>query len=105
MTSVLYPHDPEEKKALVQKVREQDFATMTPAERFFVRATQAISGFFNVLPDIRDSFKGPQFDLGYPELYPTFRELESGEVVLRAYTRPEAGIPVEVDSRSLPETT
>jgi hypothetical protein len=74
---------------------------MSPAERLFVRITQSVSGFFNVLPDLRDGFKGPKFDEGYPELYATFRELDSGEVVLRAYTRPSHDAPLEVDPKSL----
>lgn len=105
MTSVLFPHDPEQKKALKEKIRAQDLAAMTSAERLFVRVTQTVSGFFNLLPELRENFKGPEFDLGYPELYPTFRELDSGEVVLRAYTHPEKGARVEVDPSSLPETT
>jgi hypothetical protein len=102
MTCMLFPHDPEEKKAFNEKIKSGNLAAMTPAERLFVRVTQAISGFFNVLPDIRDGFKGPKFDLGYPELYPTFRELDSGEVVLRSYTKPEKGARLEVDPSSLP---
>jgi hypothetical protein len=102
MTSVLFPHDPAEKKALTDKIKARNLAAMTPAERLFVRVTQSVSGFFNVLPEIRDSFKGPEFDLGYPELYPTFRELDSGEVVLRAYTHPEQGVRVDVEASALP---
>jgi hypothetical protein len=101
MTSMLFPHDPLEKKAFSEKIKAGNLAAMTPAERFFVRVTQAVSGFFNVLPDLRDSFKGPKFDQGYPELYPTFRELQSGEVVLREYTRPGEGVRLEVDPKAL----
>ena len=45
------------------------------AERF--------AGFFSLMPVLRDSFIGAPFDQGYPERYPRFEQLESGEVVVR----------------------
>ena len=42
------------------------------------------------MPYLRDAFKGPRFDQGYPELFPLFEQLESGEVVVKSYrTRAE----------------
>jgi len=52
--------------------------------------------------DIRDNFIGPRFDRGFPELYPTFEELESGEIRRKSYAYPEPGIPLAPDLKSLP---
>jgi hypothetical protein len=45
---------------------------------------------------MRASFKGPRFDRGFPELWPSFQQLDSGEVVVRAYAEQKgaARIPV-----------
>lgn len=80
ITSFVAPHDLEAKRAMAH-----DIEALPPTERKLARFAQKVSGFFNVMPVIRDNFKGPRFDRGYPELYPSFRELDSGEVVLRAY--------------------
>jgi hypothetical protein len=61
-----------------------------------VRVAELLSGFFSVMPQIRDSFIGPRFDQGYPELYPSFQQLASGEVVLRAYKQPPEGVQIPV---------
>jgi hypothetical protein len=90
ITAYVYPHDTEMKRAIAEKVKASNLETLAPLERLFVRVAQGVSGFFNVLPDIRDNFKGPRFDQGYPERYPEFRELDSGEVVVSAYA-PEDG--------------
>ena len=57
-----------------------------------VNMSQMFSGFFSVMPYVRNSFKGPRFDQGYPELYPSFRQLDTGEVVVRAYAKPAASV-------------
>jgi hypothetical protein len=80
--AMVFPHDVAEKRANEAKIKSENLESFTPAERFFIRSSQSISGFFNIAHVIRDSFKGPAFDQGYPELYPTFRELDSGAVVL-----------------------
>jgi hypothetical protein len=80
--AMVFPHDVAAKRANDEKLKSENLEGFTPAERFFIRITQSVSGFFNIAPIIRDNFKGPAFDRGYPELYPTFRELDSGEVVL-----------------------
>jgi hypothetical protein len=82
ITAYVYPHDQETKRAVTEKIKNNDLESLLPAERLFVRVAQAISGFFNVLPDLRDGFEGPRFDRGYPERYPIFTELESGEVIV-----------------------
>ena len=80
--SMMYPHDPATKRANAEKLMQDTLDGFTPLERVFVRTSRSISGFFNIAPVVRESFKGPRFDHGYPERYPTFRELDSGEVVL-----------------------
>jgi hypothetical protein len=47
------------------------------------------------------SFKGPAFHRGFPELYPTFEELESGDIRLASYTYPKPGDPLAPDLKSL----
>ena len=83
------PLTEELKRAAAEKVKANDLEAMTPTERVFVRIAQNVSGFFNVLTDIRDNFKGPRFDRGYPEMYPTFTELDSGEVIVSRYAAEE----------------
>ncbi len=84
ITAFVAPHDEEAKRAMAH-----DIEALPPAERALARFAQKVSGFFNVMPTIRDSFKGPRFDRGFPELYPKFRELDNGEVVLREYGKVE----------------
>jgi hypothetical protein len=83
LTAVGAPHDEEAKQRIA-------FGTegMNKFERAVVSISQLFSGFFSVMPYVRAGFKGPRFDQGYPELYPSFRQLESGEVVVRAYATP-----------------
>jgi hypothetical protein len=84
------PHDLEEKR------RMRDIENMTPGQQKVVRLVQSLSGFACVFPFLRDAFQGSRFDSGYPELYPTFRQLDSGEVVLRAYREPPPGMELPV---------
>jgi hypothetical protein len=69
-------------------------------QRFLNSAAQALSGYYCVATDLVDQFKGPRFDRGYPELYPSFRELPSGEIVIREYPKPPAGVAVPVAQSS-----
>jgi hypothetical protein len=75
---------------------------LTKGERFVVSLARTLSGFFCVMVDIRDNFIGPEFDRGFPELYPTFEELESGDIRLKSYARPAPGTPLAPDLKSLP---
>ena len=52
------------------------------------KIAKLITGFFAVMPVLRDNFKGVRFDHGYPEAFPTFRELRNGEIVLSGYGQP-----------------
>jgi hypothetical protein len=91
LTAVGSPHDEEAKRRI-------EFGTegMNKFEKTVVKLSEMFSGFFWVMPHIRASFKGPRFDQGYPELYPSFQQLETGEVVVRAYAKPpeSARIPL-----------
>ncbi|MDH5671939.1 MAG: lipase maturation factor family protein [Myxococcales bacterium] len=86
ITAIMPPHDAEEKRRMVEGTAElNDF------EQLVARLAGAFSGFFDVMPVIRQSFKGPRFDQGYPELYPTFEQLETGEVMLQSLAEPPPG--------------
>jgi hypothetical protein len=91
LTAVGPPHDEEGK-------RKMAFGTegMNKFEIAVVKLSTLFSGFFWIMPHIRASFKGPRFDRGYPEMWPSFQQLDSGEVVVRAYAKPatEARMPI-----------
>jgi hypothetical protein len=89
----IYPHDPVIKRTHAEKMRRDDLDELPKAEQTMIRIARSIAGFFTVMFDLRDSFKGPRFDRGYPEQYPTFTELESGEVVVGSYAQPPAAPP------------
>lgn len=42
-------------------------------------------GYFEVADRIKDSFRGPEYDHGYPERYPVFQVAENGEVTLQSW--------------------
>jgi hypothetical protein len=87
VTAITPPHDPEQKRRIASSTEH-----MTDFERFLARAAENTSGYFTVMPVIRGSFLGPRFDQGYPELYPTFKQLDSGEVVVDAHEVPPPGV-------------
>jgi hypothetical protein len=95
ITAIMPPHDPEE-KAKVSFSYDQ----MNDFERFVARLAEGFAGFFSVMPVLRDSFKGPRFDRGFPELYPTFKELDTGEVVLEAYHAPPDARDAPLDAHA-----
>ncbi len=97
LLAVLYPHD---EKVKMAKARMENISS---TERLFIRIAIALSAFFDVTPAIRDNFKGPRYDRGYPELYPKFHEFESGEVKVRAYADPPAGVPIPLGGTNAAE--
>jgi hypothetical protein len=103
ITSVVYPHDPAAKRELADKLRAQNFEQLPRAERAFVKLAQTVSGFFCVMNDIRDGFIGPEFHHGFPELYPTFEELDSGDIRVAGYSYPDPNTPLAPDLKSLPQ--
>ena len=56
---------------------------LTAFQRKLADFAEAFSGFFDVMRALRHKMVGPRFDQGFPERYPSFDQLESGEVVLR----------------------
>jgi hypothetical protein len=91
------PYDEEQKRALLEADRE----SMSSFHRFSDRISRVFSGFYCIAPTIIVNFKGPRFDLGYAELYPTFRQLPTGEIAIRSYAN-TPGDPVPVTSHSQP---
>ena len=91
ITAFTAPHDEEAKKAI-----SYSSDSLTGFAQKLARLAETFSGFFCVMPYVRDAFKGPRFDHGFPELYPSFEQLASGEVVVRAYAKPPDGTPVPV---------
>lgn len=83
ISAVMPPHDEEAKRR-----REYSTESLTKLEQKAAKLFEAVSGFVSVAPHIRGNLKGPKFDRGYPELYPSFRQLDSGEVVVAAYKKP-----------------
>jgi hypothetical protein len=71
-------------------------ATLTPSAPVFAaeqsepQAAGALFGISWIMPCLRESFRGPRFDHSYPERYPTFSQLASGEVVVSAYASQRA---------------
>jgi hypothetical protein len=83
--SISPPHDEEGKRRVAYSAE-----SMGKAEQFVARLAEAASGYFSVMPYLRDAFQGPRFDEGYPELYAIFEQRETGEVAVRSYrTRAE----------------
>jgi hypothetical protein len=101
LSSVGYPHDPREKQVIAEKHRSADLSKLSQGERFVVSLARTLSGFFCVMVDLRENFIGPAFDRGFPELYPTFEELESGDIRLKSYAYPAPGRPLAPDLKSL----
>jgi hypothetical protein len=86
------------------KFKNRDLADLPKPDQFFVRMVQRVSGFYNVVSELRDAFLGPEFDRGYPELYPTFEEFPDGNVVLKHYAVLPTNRPFAADLKDLPPT-
>ncbi|HEX2676846.1 MAG TPA: hypothetical protein VHM19_09405, partial [Polyangiales bacterium] len=98
ITQLSAPYDEDQKRVLLAQDRE----SMSKFHRFSDRISRLFSGFYCVAPQVIESFKGPRFDLGYPEMYPTFRQLETGEIAIRSYAQPPAGVAIPVGGSALP---
>ena len=99
--SVAHPHDPAEKAVVMKNLQATNLEDVPKPQRTIIRYARAWSGFFCVMTDIRLAFKAPAFHRGFPELYPTFEELESGDIRLKSYASPEPGEPLAPDLKSL----
>jgi hypothetical protein len=87
ITAIAPPHDEAGKRAI-----SHGSEAMSDFEKFVAGLAESVSGFFGVMPTLRDKFQGPRFDSGYPELYPSFKQLDTGEVVVRDYQKPRPGV-------------
>lgn len=95
ITAIMPPHDPREKARVAHSYDE-----MNGFEQFVAKLAENFAGFFELMPVLRDSFKGPRFDMGYPERYPVFDELDTGEVVLADDAPPpESERPLETPAQ------
>jgi len=93
ITAISPPHDEAAKHAAAYSLDQ-----LNPSQRKLAELAQSISGYVCVMPYIRDGFKGPRFDRGYPELYPSFQQLDSGAIALRAYGTAPEGVSVPVNA-------
>jgi len=98
-----HPHDQAEKKRLHEQLKSEDLAGLSPMELKIARIARSVSGLYSLMPHLREAFIGPTFDQGYPELYPIFEELASGDVVVKSYARVPKGTVLGKDIKSLPE--
>jgi hypothetical protein len=102
IAAFIHPHDQEQKRIMAEKFRTRNLDDLPKADRFFVSVAQRVSGFYNVVSDLREAFQGPTYDRGYPELYPQFRELPDGTVILDRYTPAPIDRPLAQDLKDLP---
>jgi|SoiMethySBSTD1v2_1073268.scaffolds.fasta_scaffold07836_4 lipase maturation factor len=102
LETYFYPHDPEKKRAMQEKMKLEDISALPKNEQLAIRVLRATFGFFSLVPHLREGFRGPKFERGYPELYPTFTELESGEVVVGSYKPLSPDTELAPDLKSLP---
>ena len=98
---VAFPHDPADKHKIQEQLNEPDLEKVPMPTRAVIRFGRIMSGFFWLMTDLRLNFKGPGFHRGFPELYPVFEELESGDIRLKSYTYPNPGEPLNPDLKSL----
>ncbi len=101
LDTYFYPHDPAEKKKASDQIKNEDASELPPLQQRIVRLARRIFGLYGLMPHLREGFRGPSFDHGYPELYPTFKELPSGEVVVDQYAELPQGTPLDADIKSL----
>ena len=89
-----HPHDTAAKQRLAERLRARDFDDLPAGERFALRAACRVSGYFHVLPALREAFAGPRFQPEHPERYPRFEEDAVGEI-RRVGARPAMGSETE----------
>lgn len=98
LTQMSAPYDEEQKRSLL----EADRAAMSKFHRFGDTISRTFSGFYCIAPTIIKSFLGPRFDLGYPEHYPTFRQLPTGEIEVRKYGQAKPGVEAPIGTHAAP---
>lgn len=98
---VTFPLDPVEKRKAQDALRTSDPESLAMPMRAVVKFGRFMSGFFWVMTDLRFNFKGPAFHRGFPELYPEFEELDSGDIRVKSYAYPSPDEPLSPDIKSL----
>jgi hypothetical protein len=78
LEALMPPYERETKTGIVPKPPP----AATPQPEAAGQIAKLVSGFFALMPVLRESFQGPRFDHGYPEVRPTFRLLRDGEIVV-----------------------
>jgi len=58
---------------------------MTKYDRDAIVVLEQLSGAMELMVFLEDKFRGPEFEAGFPERYPTFAHRPDGEVVVRHY--------------------
>ncbi len=101
INSFIHPHDLEAKRVVTERLKTTNLDALPPSDRLIMKLGRGLSGFFCVMTDIRDNFKGPRFQKGFPELYPTFEELESGDIRIRSYAYPKPDEPMVPDLKDV----
>jgi hypothetical protein len=96
LTAFSAPYDEAKKQAILAIDPEK----LVGFERFLDRVGQAMSGYYCLGRALLKEFRGPRFDKGYPELYPTFKELPSGAIAVLEYAKPPAGVTVPIRTRA-----
>jgi hypothetical protein len=99
--AVAHPHDPAAKEVVVKNLSATNLEDVPKPQRNIIKFARTLSGFFCVMTDIRLAFRGPAYHRGFPELYPTFEELDSGDIRLKSYAYPGPGDPLAPDLKSL----
>jgi hypothetical protein len=61
---------------------------MTKYDRDAIVLLEQLSGAMELMVFLEDQFRGPEFDRGFPENYPTFAHQSDGEVVVRHHGAP-----------------
>jgi hypothetical protein len=96
-----HPHDPVRKREQHEMLKNPDLQMLPPGQRKLIELGRRVAGMFEIMPHLRDNFRGPAFERGYPELYPEFKELASGEVVVGRYGEADEHTVLAPDIKSV----
>jgi hypothetical protein len=88
LEAYFHPHDQAKKRANHERNKAEDLSAYPITEQRAEQIGRAAFGLVSLMPVIRENFRGPDFDKGYPELYPVFVEHKGGDVVVGEYKRP-----------------
>jgi hypothetical protein len=99
LEAYFHPHDAAKKRAAAVRMKAQDLSAYSRNEQLSERIGRSLFGLLFALPHLREAFRGPSFDQGYPELYPSFAELASGDVIVGEYkTLPDSPLAPDLKS-------